>query len=67
MADTCYSVPQFGGAVNILVPSLCQCKKPINPHMRRIVDHHQTFIECENWPEERIEADPRLMADAEFY
>ena len=67
MADTCDSVPLFGGAVNIPFPSLFQCKQPINPHMRRIVDRHQTFMESENWPGERIEADPTLMADAGFY
>ena len=67
MADTCDSVPLFGGAVNIPFSSLFQCKQPINPHMRRIVDRHQTFMESENWPGERIEADPTLMADAGFY
>ena len=67
MADTCDSVQLFRGAVNNPVPFLFQCKKPINPHMRRIVDHRQTFIVSENWPGERIEADPTLMADAGFY
>ena len=68
MADTCDSVPLFGGAVNISVPSLFQCKQPINPHMRRIVDRHQAFTEFENWPRQKIEADPTLiMADGGFY
>ena len=39
----------------------------MNPHMRSIGDCYQTFIESENWPRERIAADPKLIADAEFY
>ena len=38
-----------------------------NPHMRRIVDRHQTFIESENWPGERIEVAQTLMADVGIY
>ena len=35
--------------------------------MRSIIDRHQTFIDSENWPRERISADPKLIADAGFY
>ena len=35
--------------------------------MRRVIDRHQTFIESENWPGERVEADPMLVADAGLY
>ena len=35
--------------------------------MRSIGDRYQTFIESENWPRERIAADPKLIADAWFY
>ena len=43
------------------------CKQPMNPHMRSIGDHYQTFTESENWPRERIAANHKLIADAEFY
>ena len=36
----------------------------MNPHIRSIGDRYQTFIESENWPSERIAADPKLIADA---
>ena len=35
--------------------------------MRRIVDRQQTYIKSENCPEEKIEADQALMADAGLY
>ena len=63
----CDSVPLLGGDVPPSTSSLFQCKQPINSHMRRIVDRHQTLAESENWLRERIEADPASLADAGFY
>ena len=67
MADACDSVPL--PRQDIPPPTFYQfpCKQLMNPHMRSIVDRHQTFIESENWPRERIAADPKLIADAGFY
>ena len=67
MADVCDSIPLPGVDVSPPALTLFQCKQPINPHMRRIVKRHQTFTESENWPGERIEADPTIIADARFY
>ena len=67
MADACDSVALPGGDIAPPTSSLFQCKQAVNPQMRRIVDHHQTFVESENWPSERIEADPTLLANAGFY
>ena len=67
MADACDSVPL--PQQDIPSPTFYQfpCKQPINPHMRSIIDHHLMFVESENWPRERIAANPKLIADAEFY
>ena len=67
MVDACDSVPLPGGDVQPPTSVLFRCKQPIISHMRRIVDRHRTFVESENWPRERIEADPKLLADARFY
>ena len=65
MADACDSAAVPGGDVVPPTPSLFQCKHAINPHMRRIIDRHQSFTE--HWPSHRIEADTALLADAGFY
>ena len=67
MADACDSVPVRG--LDVPPPTFSQfpCEQPMNPHMRSIGDRYQTFIESENWPRERIAADPKLVADAGFY
>ena len=67
MADACNSVPL--PQQDIPPPTFYQlsCKRPINPHMRSIIDRHQKFIESENWPRKRFAADPKLIADAGFY
>ena len=66
MADACDSVPVRG--LDIPPSTFCQfpCKQ-MNPHLRSIVDRHQTFVESENWPRERIVADPKLLADTGLY
>ena len=65
MADACDSAAVTGGDVAPPTSSLFQCKHAINPHMRRIIDRHQSFTEY--WPSHRIEADTVLLADAGFY
>ena len=65
MAEACDSVAVPGDDVAPPTSSLSQCKPTINPHMRGIVDRHQTFTEyC---PSDKIEADTTLQADAGFY
>ena len=55
MADACDSAAVPGGDVAPPTPYLFQCKHAINPHMRRIIDRHQSFTEyC---PSHRVEAD----------
>ena len=67
MADACDSVPVRG--LDIPPPTFSQfpCKQPMNPLMRSIGNCYQMFIKSENWPRERIAADPKLIADAGFY
>ena len=67
MANACDSVPVR--RLDIPPPTFSQfpCKQSMNPHMRSIGDCYQTFMESENWPRERIAADPKLIADAGFY
>ena len=67
MADACDFIPI--PRQDVPPPTFYQfpCKQPINQHMRSVIDRHQTFIESENWPRERIAADPKLKADAGFY
>ena len=67
MADACDSVALPEGDVAPPTSSLFQGQQAVNPHMRRTVDRDQTFVESENWPSERIETDPTLLADAGFY
>ena len=65
MADACDSAAVTGGDVAPPTSSLFQCKHAISPHMRRIIDCHQSFTE--HWPSHRIEADTALLVDAGFY
>ena len=65
MADACDSAAVPGGDVAPPTSSLFQCKHAINPHMRRIIDRHQSFTE--HCPSRRIEADTALLVDAGFY
>ena len=58
MADACDSVPL--PRQDTPPPTFYQFlrKQPINPHMRSIIDCHQTFIQSENWPEKESQPTP---------
>ena len=67
MADACDSVPLLRQDIPSLTFYQFSYKQPMNPHMRGIINRHQTFVESKNWHRERIAADPKLIADAGFY
>ena len=43
------------------------CVQPINLHMRCFADRLKTFHFSENWPNEKIQANPLEIADPGFY